>query len=278
MTISTTPARGAATAAPRRRGMNPALRDGLAQTLAVLLFFIAWHLFSLTDLAERAMMPGPIETLARLFTMLGTGEFWLALGQTLTSWGISLLLCLVIGIPVGLVIGRNRFVDNSTRILVDFLRTIPSLALLPLALLLLGASTAMVVAISFLAGVWPLLIQAIYAGRQVDPTLIQVSRSFRLKPIERLRFVLAPDVLAFTWPGIRLAVTATLLVTVGAELIGGAPGIGSSIQNALTVNDQITMFAWVVTAALYGLLINGLLVLVQRWLLWWHPSMRKGGR
>lgn len=279
MTTPTASAPGAATAAaPRRGGFPPAVRDGLAQVAAVLLFFLAWYLFSLTDLAERAMMPGPVETVVRFVEFLPTGEFWLTLGQTMTSWGISLVLCLVIGIPLGLIIGRNRFVDDSTRITVDFLRTIPSLALLPLALLLLGASTGMVVLISFLAGVWPLLIQAIYAGRQVDPTLIQVSRSFRLKPIERIRFVLAPDVLAFTWPGIRLAVTATLLVTVGAELIGGAPGIGSSIQDALNVNNQTSMFAWVLTAAIYGLIINGLLVLVQRWLLWWHPSMRKGGR
>lgn len=275
-TLSTPGAATAAAPGPGARAKSPVAL--ISQLATVVLFFVAWYVFSLTPMAERAMMPGPIATIARLFEMLGTAGFWLPLGQTMTSWAIALVLCLVIGVPFGLFFGRNTFAGDSTKILIDFFRTIPSLALLPLALLLLGATTWMVVMVAFLAGVWPLLIQAIYAGRQVDPTLQQVSRSFRLTPIERLRFVLVPDVVAFTWPGIRLSVTATLLVTVGAELIGGAPGIGSSIQAALTVNDQVTMFAWVVTAALYGLLINGLLNVVQRMLLWWHPSMRKDAR
>ncbi len=249
----------------------------LSQIVVVILFFAGWHLFSLSDMAHRASMPGPIEVFARLFGMLVTGEYWLSVGSTTLSWLLSLLMCIVIGVPFGLLIGRSMKLDWSVKFLIDFLRTIPSLALIPLVLLLLGPSNAMVVVVSFLAAVWPLLIQSIYAGKGLDPVLFQVSRSFRLRMRDRIRFVLAPDVLAFVWPGLRLAVTASLLVTVGAELIGGAPGIGSAIQQALLFNQQDTMFAFVVTSALFGLIVNFLLLGLQRRLLWWHPSMR-GGR
>lgn len=136
----------------------------------------------------------------------------------------------------------------------------------------------MVILVAVFAAIWPILIQSIYAARSIDPTLVQVSRSFRLSLADRIRFVLAPDIAAFIWPGLRLAVTAALLVAVGAELIGGAPGIGSAMQDALSLNRQTTMLAYVVSSAALGLLINTGLSVLQERLLWWHPSQRKGGR
>lgn len=219
-------------------------------------------------------MPGPIDTLSTLGQLVVTGEFWASMGWTVLAWGVALLVCIVIGVPLGLAIGRYRRVDDSTRFLIDFLRTIPSLALIPLVLLLFGTTLTMVVIVAVLAAIWPLLIQSIYAAQQVDPMLFQVSRSFRLKPLDRLRFVLVPDVTAFIWPGLRLAVTAALLVTVGAQLIGGAPGIGSSMQEALLLDKPNVMFAYVVASAVLGLSINAILMVLQAKLLWWHPSVR----
>ena len=236
---------------------------------------LIWHVFSLSGTAQKAGMPGPLESFLRLAELLGTTPFWAAVGSTLFSWSVALFLSLAVGIPVGMLIGRSRRTADSSKFLIDFLRTIPSLAIIPLALLLLGPTKGMVVLVALLSAVWPILIQAMYAAEQADPLLTRVARCFRLTFGDRIRYVLAPEFLAFVWPGIRMAVTASLLVTVGAELIGGAPGIGSAIQDSLLVNQQVTMFAYVIAAALVGLSINALLMLLQRKLLWWHPSMRK---
>ncbi|MCW4466937.1 ABC transporter permease subunit [Glutamicibacter sp. MNS18] len=250
-------------------------RDLATQTGVVAAALVLWHIFSLSEMAQKAGMPSPIESLTRFVELLGVSVFWQSIGATIISWSIALLLSLGVGIPLGMGIGRSRRAADSGRFLIDFLRTIPSLAIIPLALLLLGPTRGMVIMVATFSAVWPVLIQAIYAAEHSDPVLSRVARSFRLKWTDKVRYVLAPEFLAFFWPGVRMAVTASLLVTVGAELIGGAPGIGQAIQAALLVNQQASMFAYVIAAALLGLGINAVLMLVQRKLLWWHPSLRK---
>lgn len=250
-------------------------RELASQVGTVAIALLLWHAFSLSEMAAKADMPGPLESFLRLAGMFATAEFWSTIGSTMLSWSLALLLSLIMGIPVGMMIGRSRRTADSSKFLIDFLRTIPSLAIIPLALLLLGPTKGMVVMVATFTAIWPVLIQSMYAAEQADPILTRVARSFRLTLGDRIRYVLAPEFLAFFWPGVRMAVTASLLVSVGAELIGGAPGIGSAIQDSLLINDQVTMFAYVIAAALVGLSINAALMFLQRKLLWWHPSMRK---
>lgn len=274
--VTISPGRGAAGA--RRSPVAHPLRRRAIQVGVVVLFLAGWEWFSRTQAAETAMFPGFLETIARLAEMIFTGVYWASLGSTLYSWTMSMIISIGVGVPVGLIIGRSRAADRSTSLLIDFLRTIPSIALIPLALLIVGVSNAMVILIAVLAAIWPILIQSVYAARSIDPMLAQVSRAFRLRWSDRIRFVLAPDAAAFIWPGLRLAVTAALLVGVGAELIGSAPGIGAQMQVALSQNQQDTMLAYVVTAATLGLALNMGLSLLQEKMLWWHPSMRRAER
>lgn len=270
-------AEGVATESVQTDSGRP-LRRRLIQVAVILAFLVFWQVFSLTPTAQTAMFPGFIEVMSELVEMLFTAEYWISVGSTAFSWAVSILISLLIGVPLGLLIGRSRPVDRSTSLLIDFLRTIPSIALIPLAILILGATNSMVIFVAVFAATWPILIQSIYAARSLDPTLAQVSKSFQLSWNMRLRFVLAPDIMAFVWPGLRLAVTASLLVAVGAELIGGAPGIGSAMQDSLSLNQQAAMMAYVVSAAVLGLALNMTLAVLQERLLWWHPSQRKGGR
>lgn len=246
----------------------------MIQVLVVLFAMVLWHLFALTPFAQRAEIPGPIPTLVRLVELVTGADFWGVLGITVASWAMALLLSVLIGIPVGLLIGRSTRAQDSTHFTIDFLRTIPPLALVPLLLLLLGPNMATVVTTATITAVWPLLIQSIYAGRLADPALHQVARSFRLSLADRIRFVLMPDALAFIWPGLRMAVTAALLSTVAAQLIGSAPGIGQAIMSAQLSNRPDSLFAWVLTSCVLGLVVNAALMWAQRRLLWWHPSMR----
>jgi len=261
--------------APVRSRQMIAGKSFLTQLAVVLAALVVWQLFSYTGTAVKAGLPSPIDSFVRLFELVVTGTYWVALGATMFSWLSAFLLSLGVGIPVGMALGRSRRGADSSKFMIDFLRTIPSLAIIPLALLLFGPTYTMVILTAWFTAVWPVLLQAMYAAEHADPVLARVAKSFRLTFKDRVRYVLAPEFLAFFWPGIRMAVTASLLVVVGAELIGGAPGLGRAIQDALLVNQQPSMFAYVLTAAFTGLGINAVLTLLQRKLLWWHPSMRK---
>ena len=265
--------RGRAVSPPRRsRPLGPL---GI-QLLVVLAAIVAWQLFSYTEIGRIAMFPGFVETAGAFLSLMGGGQFWAAVGTTLFVWAVALVISVGIGVPLGLLIGRLPFLEQSTSLTIDFLRTIPSFALIPVSLLIVGATNTMVIITAVIAGVWPLLIQSIYAAKGADPVLRQVARSYHLTLAHRIRYVLAPDALAFIWPGLRLAVTVVLLVAVGAQLIGGAPGLGFEIQAALTSNKQDVMLAYVVASMLLGLSFNSALGWAQKKWLWWHPSVRTG--
>src|SRR5699024_2120464 len=232
------------------------IRTLIAQVCVVLAALTIWQLFTYTSTAQTAMLPSPIDSFIRLFELIFTGSYWFSVGSTLFSWLMAFLLSLGLGIPVGMALGRSRRGADSSKFIIDFLRTLPSVAVIPLFLLLFGATHTMVILVAWFTAVWPVLLQAMYAAEHADPVLSRVAKSFRLTFRDRVQYVLAPEFLAFFWPGIRMAVTASLLVVVGAELIGGAPGLGRAIQDALLVNQQPSMFAYVLTAAFTGLGIN----------------------
>lgn len=245
-----------------------------SQIVVVLAFLVIWELFSQTDVANRADMPGPIVTFTAFLELITTSDFWAAISTTLGSWALALLLALVVGISVGLFIGRSKFAYESTNGTIDFLRTIPAVALVPLFLLVLGQSQTMVVVVAMIPAVWPLMIQSISAGHHADPLLHRVSRSYRLTLKDRLLYVLAPEALAFIWPGIRLATTTSLLAVVFTELLGGREGIGVELMDAQIYNQTDQLYAWVLTACFLGLFINGALAVTQKYVLGWHPAFR----
>src|SRR5699024_9739621 len=157
--------------APVKKSDNTNIWVLLSQILVVLAFLLAWPLFAQTDSAMRADMLAPMTTISALVELLVTLDFWAAVGTSMLSCGLAL----VVGIPIGLFIGRSRFAYESTHGTVDFLRTIPAVAFVPLFLLVLGQSQLMVVLVAMIPAVWPLMIQSIAAGQQADPLLHRVS-------------------------------------------------------------------------------------------------------
>ncbi|MBI5439868.1 MAG: ABC transporter permease subunit [Deltaproteobacteria bacterium] len=260
----------------------PVRRGGLGrlatQAAVVVLALAAWQAVLALKLVPRWSVPAPAAVLARLGALLTEGVYWKAVAQTCWSWALGLGLSAAIGVPAGLAIGMSRFAMGSTRLVIDFLRTIPPVALVPLALLLYGPTLPMKLVLVVTGSVWPLIVQSIYASHQLDPTLRQVASSFRLTLRHRIRYLFVPSATPFVSTGFRVAATISLLLCITAELIGGAPGIGYSLGQAEIGGDLPEMYAYVITAGGLGVLINTGLLGAQRRLLWWHPSVRTGAR
>jgi ABC-type nitrate/sulfonate/bicarbonate transport system permease component len=249
--------------AGRLRGGRDRARMLLAQ-LAVLAAAVAvWWLVSLRVGADS--VPTPAQTSRALLTLCGTGAFWTALLDTSVTWAIGITVCSVVGIPLGLFVGSNRFASRSTRFVFDFMRTIPPVALVPLALLVISGA------------IWPLLIQSVYAAQQQEALLSDVAGSLRLTRRSRFVHIFWPSSLPFVMSGLRVTATICLLLTVSGELLGGAPGIGTQIQLALNAVDTPRMYADVIAAAFLGVAVNVVIGVLRARVLRWHPSMR-GGR
>jgi ABC-type nitrate/sulfonate/bicarbonate transport system permease component len=114
----------------------------------------------------------------------------------------------------------------------------------------------------------------VYAANQTEPQLDDMARAFQIKGWRQVLRIFIPGVLPFVLTGLRVGTTICLLLTVTGELLGGAPGIGSSIISAQQNLDNPQMYAYVVVAAFLGLIVNAGFWAVQRRVLHWHPSFR----
>lgn len=244
------------------------------KALAIVVVLVIWHVAATSSLVEPGSLPTPVQVLEALIGLVQTSTYWLALGKTISVWALGLAVCALIGIPLGLLIGASLSATRSTRWIIDFFRTIPTIALLPLVLLMYGTTIRMEIILIILSAVWPLMIQAMYAVKQLEPLHKWVVRVFRLTRMDRIRFLWIPSISLFISTGLRLSATMALLMTVAAEYIGGAPGLGAELSAMEQAFRRPEVFAYTITAGALGLLINSIVVLFQRKVLWWHPIIR----
>ena len=251
----------------RMRHFGPAVAAGI---IALAL----WQVAVESGLLSPAAVASPIDIARAAAPLITKGQSWAAVGDTILSWSEGLAISLVVAVPLGLLTGANELLYKLTRFSIDFLRTIPPVALVPLALLLYGATNRMALVLVVFGSVWPLLLQSMYGVHQVDAVAREVARAYRFRLRDRIFRLVLPSAAPFIATGVRIAATMSLLLAVGAELIGGAPGIGDQITLEQQNGNIPTMFVYVVASALLGLLVNLALINLERRALKWHSAQR----
>nr|WP_221380974.1 ABC transporter permease [Actinoplanes polyasparticus] len=219
-------------------------------------------------------LPPTSRIAAALGDELVTGEFWRAVGDTLTGWAIGLLIAVAAGVVVGILIGAVPVLRAATASTIEFLRPIPSVALIPLAVLLYGTDLGSTLLLVVYAAFWQVLVQVLYGVADVDPIADETARSFRFGPWARVRHVLWPTALPYVFTGVRLAASVALVLAVTAELVIGAPGLGKSIAVAQTSGAVPLMYALIAVTGLLGVGINLAARMFERRSLAWHQSVR----
>ncbi|MFK3984695.1 ABC transporter permease [Micromonospora sp. NPDC050397] len=219
-------------------------------------------------------LPPASEIAVALTRLLGEQTFWTATGDTLRGWFVGLAIAVALGVLLGLVIGTVGVLREFTASTIEFLRPIPSVALIPLAVLLFGTDLRSVLLLVVYASFWQVLIQVLYGVQDVDPVARDTARTFGLGRLARIRYVTWPTALPYLLTGVRLAAAVALILAITAELIIGAPGLGNAIGTAQSGGAVAEMYALVVVTGLLGVAVNAVARLVERWALAWHPSVR----
>ena len=227
-----------------------------------------------TGLVSADYLPPASETVRALWHLLAEQTFWTALGDTLTGWGLGLAISVVAGVTAGLVIGSVPVLRAVTASTIEFLRPIPSVALIPIAVLLYGADLRSKLLLVVYASFWQVLVQVLAGIQDVDPVADDTARSYRLGTWGRLRHVMWPTALPYVMTGIRLAATVALILAVTAELVIGAPGLGQQIAVAQTSGAVPQVYALVLVTGLLGVAVNLIARAVERRALHWHQSVR----
>jgi NitT/TauT family transport system permease protein len=246
---------------------------GLAGILAFLLLAQAVSWFRIIS---PAVLPSAFTALARAAGLLGNSQFLGDLAATVEAWATGLALSIALAVPAGLVLGSVPGVRTATRALVEFLRPIPSVALIPLVSLLLGAGLRMVVTLIVYAAVWPVLLNTIYGLDDVDPLAKETLRAFGFGRLQVLCRVSLPSAAPFIATGVRLASSIALILDIGTGILTGqinGPGIGAFIAEAYTAPGGTPLvLGATIWAGLLGLTVNMLLVYAERRAFRWHHS------
>jgi ABC-type nitrate/sulfonate/bicarbonate transport system permease component len=246
-----------------------------AQSLTgVLLLLAAFELVPQTGIIPAAYLPPLHQVLAALADEAGQSLFWFALYETLRGWAIGLAIAATAAIGVGLLIGTVPVLRTATHSTIEFLRPIPSVALIPLAVLLFGADLRSKLLLIVYASFWQVLIQVLYGVQDVDPVARDTARSYRFGRWGHIRYVIWPTALPYVMTGLRLASAVALVLAVTGELIIGAPGLGQQIALAQSGDAVATLYALVVVTGLVGIAINFLARWAEHRVLSWHPSVR----
>jgi ABC-type nitrate/sulfonate/bicarbonate transport system permease component len=193
---------------------------------------------------------------------------------TLEHLGAGLLIAATIGVAGGVALGLTPVVADAVAPIVEFLRAIPGVALLPAALLLLGIGAKMQVSLIAYGTVWPILLNTADGVRGIDAMVNDVARSYRIGWFDRLfRMVLraaSPQIVA----GMRTALSIGVTVIIFSEMIGSTNGIGYQILQAQRSFAIVDMWGGIVFLGILGYLLNVAFRGFERWVLDWHRGMR----
>ena len=218
--------------------------------------------------------PPTSQILVALGDLLGERTFWAALVDTLGTWALGLGIAMVAGIVIGVVLGSLPVVRAATATTIEFLRPIPSVALIPLVIVLYGPTVKSTLVLVVYAAFWQMLIQVVHGVADVDPVARDTALAFRLSPWARVRYVVWPTALPYVITGFRLAASVALILTITGELVIGSPGIGKEIDTAQQSSAVRAVYALIVITGILGVLANLLTRFVERRVLAWHPSIR----
>ncbi|MDB5070590.1 MAG: transporter permease [Candidatus Eremiobacteraeota bacterium] len=220
-------------------------------------------------------VPPPSAIFVALWRELANGSLSSQIGVTLATWAVAFVTAVALAIVVGLLMGTIPLMYDALSTLVDLLRPVPSVSLIPLAVLFFGLGPQMRLVMIVYASFWPMLINTLYGVRSVDPLALDTARNFGLSRLDTLARVVLPASLAGIATGVRVSASLALAVTVTVELVVGDSGIGHYIAQAEQSNRIAPMYAAIVLSGLIGWLINAAFSQLEARVVFWSPASRR---
>ncbi|MBK0420012.1 ABC transporter permease subunit [Leucobacter sp. CSA1] len=235
----------------------------------------AWQIVATAPGATGSALPPASAALAAAAGLLGTAALWQAIGATLLMALGGLVLAVVLGVALGIGVGVSPLALHATRVPFEFLKPIPPIVVLPIAVLVLGPTVDMGVFLVFFGCFVAIAVQTAAGVFDTDPVARATARSFGMGRGEILCRIVLPSALPYIGTAVRVCAPTALIVAVVAGLLGGGPGLGQSLLLAQIGGDREALFANVLILGALGLIVQGLSQWGERSLLHWHPQYRK---
>jgi len=260
-----TPPAAAAGAAPRAP-----LMQRLLPAIGPVALFIVWDLVVRLGFIKPILLPAPADTVSTLITGLAGGpllsDFAVTVWRTLQAF----LIAAVVGVPLGVLLGSNEKAYRSVEFLIDFFRSTPSSALIPLFLMIFGTSDVNKVAIAAFGALLIVVFNSAYGVINARKQRVMAAKVMGATRWQTFRDVLVWESLQPSFVGLRSAVSMALVIVIVAEMfIGADSGLGNRIINSQQVLNVKAMYASILAAGALGYVLNILFLLAERRIVHW---------
>jgi NitT/TauT family transport system permease protein len=233
-----------------------------------------------SGLVNQAFLPPPTIIGARLVDLFNDRGFSLDVVQSVLSWAMALAIAVGLAVPVGIIFGSMPLVRSAFSAVVEFLRPIPSVALIPLAIIAIKTNPEMKVSLAVFGAFWPILFNTMHAMSDIEPVQINTARAFNIGHVRTLVSVKLPSITPFVFTGIRISASVALILIISTEILAGGGresdklwergGLGTYIANASGGGARMDLaIAGTFVAGLIGVALNMIFTMIQRrWINW----------
>ncbi|MFB9909583.1 ABC transporter permease [Allokutzneria oryzae] len=258
------------------------MRDSLSGWVVITVLVVLWEITTriarspffpppteIADMARQLWLSGPASHLFLSDTVFT--DILTSLARMLGGWSLAALL----GVSLGVLLGRSATAMDYLGPILAFLRAIPPPTLVPVFLALFSLGTPMQVATIVFGSIWPILLNSVDGARSVDRTKTETARAFRLSTVDWVLGVVLPAASPKIFAGLRVSLSLSLVLMVISELVGSTEGIGNRLLFAQRQFDFPAMWAGIVLLGVLGFLLNTALSAVERRALAWQPANRQ---
>jgi ABC-type nitrate/sulfonate/bicarbonate transport system permease component len=259
------------------RRMRRFLRQHYTLTLgfaAVIVFLGAWQWASDTNVINPLFCSSPSLIWDELGTLISTGQLWPNVWISGQEFLLGFGIAIVIGIPLGFLIGWYRPVGAIFSPFITFLNAVPRVALLPLFIIWVGIGIDLKIAVVLLGALIAILINVVAGIQSLDQQTITMARSFGASDFKIFRTLALPGSVPYIISGLRVGLGHALTGVVVGELYASNAGVGHLIAVAGNTFETNLVFAGVVIIAVFGLVANGILSLLENHFRSWRQTAR----
>jgi len=238
--------------------------------LGPLLLLVIWSIVATSGWISPLFLVPPWDVAMALLRLGKTGAIFLDVGSTLYRLGVGLTTGIVLGIAIGIAVGYSQRLYSSLEVLIDFFRSVPVAALIPLFLLFFGIGDRAKMATAGWATCLIVLVNTTYGVRNCRIARLMIARTMKANWFQTLLKVVLPDSMPQIVAGVRTALSIALIVVVATEmLMGTKAGLGKRIFDSSMTYSIGDMYAAILLTGALGYCMNKLFVMCERRLVHW---------
>lgn len=241
---------------------------------------LAWHLATVykLDLYIRfGNIPTPMEVFDKLLEVHKSPQFITNIGVSVRRIMLGFLIATVLGVPMGLLIGRYRVFRMLSLPALEVLRPIPAIAWVPMSIMLWPDNEVSIVFITFIGAFFPILLSTVHGVEAIDPVLLRAARCLGCPERKMLWQIMLPAVLPDVFTGLAVGMGVAWVSLIAAEMISGQFGIGYYTWEAYSLISYPEIALGMITIGVLGLLCSGAIRVVGRAIMPWRAATQKGG-